>query len=79
MVLNRAGWKYIRLEGYHGLFGGVEGVQVYVHPQSSELTKRSANSLVDALNKAEILSVLKEENDPTHPNNRLILNVGTKP
>ena len=78
-ALNRAGWKYIKHERGSVLLGGMAGVLVYAHPAAEERTKKAAVSLVSALTTEGIASELREQNDPNNPNNRLYLNVGTKP
>ena len=77
-ALHLANWEYLKLQRAEVLFGGVSGVLVYVNPKADEKTKNAAGELVRALNHANIYSEQKEENDPT-PNNKIQLNVGTKP
>jgi hypothetical protein len=78
-ALNLAGWKYIKHETGSFLLGGVAGVLVYVHPSADERTKKAAAALVSALTTEGIASELREQNAPNNPNDRLYLNVGTKP
>jgi hypothetical protein len=76
-ALQLANWEYLK-PGGEVLLGGFAGVLVYVNPKADEKAKDAAHALVDALNEVKILAELREENDPT-PNNKIHLNVGTKP
>lgn len=77
-ILILAKWNYIKPENGGLLLGGVAGVQVYVHPEAADKTKKAADALVKILNEQNIDSVLKNINDPGHPTNKISLNVGTK-
>jgi hypothetical protein len=61
------------------MLGGIEGVQVYVHPEASSNAKSAADALVAALNAEGISTVLRQQNSPGHPNEKLYINVGSKP
>lgn len=79
VALGAAGWKYDD-EGTKGMMlGGVEGILVYVHPQATLHTKEAATALISALKAEGIEGTLRNQNDPSHPNEKLILNVGSKP
>jgi hypothetical protein len=78
-ALNLAGWKYLKHEKWTGLFGGVEGVLVYVHPAADERTRSACEALISALIEEGISSGRREKNDPQHPDNTIDLNVGAKP
>jgi hypothetical protein len=73
-----AGWKFIPYEHGSALLGGIIGVLVYVHPEAAQQTKNAANTLVSVLVKEGIQSELRQQNDPSHPNNTIILSIGTK-
>jgi hypothetical protein len=78
-ALAAAGWQYDD-EGTKGvLMGGFEGVLVYVHPQASPRAKSAANALIASLNAEQISAMLKEQNNPSNPNDKLELVVGSKP
>jgi hypothetical protein len=78
-ALKTAEWQYDD-EGSKGvLIGGIEGVLVFVHPQANPRTKSAADALVAALNAERIGTALREQNDPSHPNDKLQLNIGSKP
>jgi hypothetical protein len=78
-ALIAAKWQYDN-EGSKGMMlGGIEGVQVYVHPEASSNAKSAADVLVAALNAEGISTVLRQQNSPGHPNEKLYINVGAKP
>lgn len=78
-LLTKASWKYVKPEGGSMLFPGVAGIQVYVHPEAEERTKDAATSLVSALTDENIIVELRQQNAPNNPNNKLYVNIGTKP
>ncbi len=78
-ALNLAGWKYLPLEHGTSLMGGIIGVLVFVHPETDAGPKEAAASLVSALNEQGITSDLKYQNDPGHPTNRLMIDIGSRP
>jgi hypothetical protein len=78
-VLNLAGWKHIKPASHEFLVEPMTGVRVYVHPVADERAKKAADSLVSVLTKEGIASELRQVNDPQNPNNKLYINVGTKP
>jgi hypothetical protein len=56
--LTAAGWQYDD-EGTKGvMLGGVEGVQVFIHPQANPRTKSAADALVGALRAEGISTTL---------------------
>jgi hypothetical protein len=78
-TLQMAGWKFVPLQGWHGLFGGVVGVLVWVHPQADIPTKEAASALVTALLKEGIYAELREQNPTNNPkHNKMSLSVGSK-
>ncbi|MGD1212444.1 MAG: hypothetical protein ABR973_13940 [Candidatus Acidiferrales bacterium] len=78
-ALKAAEWQYDDEGTKSVLLGGIEGVQVYIHPQASPRTKSAADALVAVLNAEGISTMLREQNDPKHPNDKLHLNIGSKP
>jgi hypothetical protein len=78
-LLSEAGWKINQAKEWTGMFGGITGISVYVHPESSSKTREAANKLVSALNSIGLGASLKLQNDPGHPSEKLGINVGTKP
>lgn len=79
VALGDARWRYLPLQKWAGLFGGITGVLVYSHPQASPRTRAAAAALVKALNDAGIQAEARDKNAPGHPDDIVILNVGTKP
>jgi hypothetical protein len=77
--LVRAGWKYIELEKAAFMLGGNEGVQVWRHPDSDDRVQKAADALVTALNDADVTAVLKLQNSANPIDNKINLNIGTKP
>jgi hypothetical protein len=77
-ALQLANWEYLKPERGEFLMGGIAGVLVYVNPTAEDKTKNAATALVTALNNVKIAAELREQNDPT-PNNKIHLNIGTKP
>ncbi len=77
--LELAGWKYIQPERATFMLGGIEGVQVWRHPNADERVQRAADALVAALNDADVAAVLKLQNIANPLDNKISLNVGTKP
>ena len=79
-ILQLAKWKYIKPTSWVGLFGGIEGVQVWRHPEADESTREAATSLVAALAKTGVAAVLRLQNPTNNPkHNKIDINVGTKP
>jgi len=75
-----AGWKYIpHGEGGSFLMGGLTGVQVWVHPAADPMVRAAADGLVDALEQVAQAPTLKLENPKNPKDNKIRLNVGTKP
>jgi rubrerythrin len=78
-ALQMAGWKFLPMKEWHGLFGGVVGVQVWVHPQADTLTKEAARSLTSALLAEGIYTEPREQNPTNNPkHNKISLSVGSK-
>lgn len=78
--LDLAGWKYIKLERATFMMGGIEGVQVWRHPNAEERVQKAADALVAALNDTGVATVLKLQSSENNPiDNKLTLDVGTKP
>jgi hypothetical protein len=79
-TLLKAGWKYMPPgEGGSFLLGGVAGVQVWVHPEADISVKNAANALVSALDEVGQAPILKLQNPKNPKDNRIHLNIGTKP
>ncbi len=79
LVSNTAGWLYRPLPNGSFLIGGLEGVQVWRHPEADKKAKDAADSLVTALNREGIAAVLRMENPKNPKENKINLNIGTKP
>ncbi len=77
-ALQSAAWKFVPPASPTFLIGG-EGVQVWVHPAADEQVRKAANTLVDALNGADMAAVLKEQNPQNPKDNKIGINIGTKP
>ena len=78
-ALQLGGWKYLPLKEWHGLFGGVVGVQIWSHPDADERTKEAVKSLVTALVQAGLQSEPKLQNPTNNPkHNKISLSVGSK-
>jgi hypothetical protein len=77
--LDRAGWKYIKPESAAFMLGGTEGVQVWRHPDAEDRIQKAADALVAALKDADVAAVLKLQNAANPIDNKINLNVGTKP
>lgn len=77
-ALKSAEWQYDDEGSKSMMLGGVEGVQVYVNPQASSGTKSAAVALVTALNAEGIGTTSREQNNP-NPNDKLYVDVGSKP
>jgi hypothetical protein len=78
-ALQRAGWKYLKPQGFSAMMGGVVGVFVFVHPQAQKETLSAANALTSLLNGHGInaqLMMQVTENNPPH--NKIHLNIGSK-
>ena len=45
-ALSAAQWKYLQPTSWQTLMPGIEGVQVYVHPEAQELTLKAADESV---------------------------------
>lgn len=79
-TLLSAGWKYVPPgEGGSFLLGGLAGVQVWVHPEANPPVKDAANALVSILEEIGQAPTLKLQNPKNAKDNRVHLNVGTKP
>jgi hypothetical protein len=77
--LDRAGWKYIKLERATFMLAGIEGVEVWRHPDAEDRVQKGADALVAALNDAHLDAVLKLQNAANPIDNKIMLKVGTKP
>jgi hypothetical protein len=74
-----AGWKYIKPAGAMFMLGGNEGVRVWQHPNADDRVQKAADALVAALNDADLTAVLKLQNSANPIDNKIGLNIGTKP
>jgi len=78
-AMQSSGWKYIPYETATMMLGGIEGIQVWVHPAADGQVRKAANTLMDALNSADLAAVLKEQNPKNPKDNKIGISVGTKP
>jgi multidrug efflux pump subunit AcrA (membrane-fusion protein) len=79
-TLLTAGWKFIPPgEGGSFLLGGMAGVQVWVHPEADLSVKDAGNALVSALEEIGKASTLKLQNPKNAKDNKIHINIGTKP
>jgi hypothetical protein len=79
-TLLTSGWKYIPPgEGGAFLLGGMAGVQVWVHPDADLPVKDAANALVSVLEELGQAPTLKLQNSKNDKDNKIHLNIGTKP
>lgn len=75
-----ANWKYIKPQSGEFLLGGLEGTQIWAHPEADKQTKDAVNALIEALRKEGIATEAKEQNLTNNPkHNKIVINVGTKP
>jgi gas vesicle protein len=74
-----AGWAFKKPSSATFLLEPMEGIQVYLHPEANDHTKKAAESLISVLNEQGISAGLKHQNAPKNPNNKIQINVGTKP
>jgi hypothetical protein len=79
IVLSNAGWEFIKPESQGFLLGGMAGVQVWVHPNADPKVKKAADALMAALNDAALAPVMKLQNPANQMDNKIAINVGTKP
>ena len=78
-ALLNAGWQYVKPDHGLALFGNLEGIEIYVHPQAGPGTKAAADALVSALNADGLSAIRKDKNAPNNPDELINLNIGTKP
>ena len=78
-ALQLANWKYLPHETATMMLGGIESVQVWIHPEADPRAKEAAKGLIDALNGEHIAAVAKEQNPKNPKMNEINLNVGTRP
>ncbi len=78
-MLTKIGWKYLTVGSASNMFGGITGVQVWIHPSADEMTKEAATSLVSQLTRHQIVSELILQNPANNPKHDVIhLNVGSE-
>lgn len=80
-ALHNAGWIFIKPEeGKQSfLFAGTTGVQIWIHVDADPSVKEAANALASALEEIGQAPSLREM-DPSSPkDNKIALNIGTKP
>jgi outer membrane murein-binding lipoprotein Lpp len=53
VILQQAGWSFIKPQSASFLLGGQEGVQVWVHPAADEKARRAAEALVSAFERSQ--------------------------
>jgi hypothetical protein len=79
-VFQLTDWKYIPPPATGiMLIDGIEGVQIWLHPDADPRTWEAAIALEDALKTEGITAELKTQNPANPKDNRITLNVGTKP
>jgi len=79
LALLGAGWNFVKPEGRSFLLGGMAGVQVWVHPKADINIRDAAEALVGTLNAVHLHAVLKEQNPSNAVDDKIGVNVGTKP
>jgi hypothetical protein len=75
-ALAAAGWKYVPWEHGSVLIGGIGGVLVHFNPKDNAQTLKAASALAAILEKQGIASHLSQD---ASPDNRILIDVGTKP
>lgn len=79
-TLATAGWKFIQHgEGGSFLMTGLAGVQVWVHINADPQVMDAANALVSALEAIGKAPALKQMDPKSQKDNKIALNIGTKP
>jgi hypothetical protein len=71
-----AGWKLIPFEHGSVLIGGIEGVLVHFNAKDNAQTLKAASALASVLEKNGIASQIRQD---ASPDNRILIDVGTKP
>lgn len=79
VALLGARWEFERPENGSFLLGGMEGIQIWVHPKADTEVREAAENLVSALNDDALDAVLKLQNPNNAKDSKIHLNVGTKP
>lgn len=79
-ALSRAGWKFIAPDPSASLLAGTAGVNLYVHPEASELTQKAAKAFVAALTEHGVDATLMPPDLTLSgtPTNKIDVCVGTK-
>lgn len=79
-ALTSAEWKYIKPQTGEFLMGGIEGVQIWSHPDADKPTKEAVARLVTVLTGEHIAARAKDQN-PTNnlKHNKITVDIGTKP
>ena len=78
-VLQLASWKFLPMEKWRGLLGGITGVFVGYHPQADERTKQAAAMLITALSLDGFQAEAQVENPTNNPKHNIIhLTIGSK-
>jgi hypothetical protein len=78
-ALQSASWNYVPPASATMLLGGIEGVQVWVHPAADNQVRNAATALVEVLKAANMSPVLKEQNPQNPKDNKIGINLGAKP
>jgi hypothetical protein len=78
-TMTRAGWKYVPPPSPSFMFGGITGVQVWIHPAAEEYVRNAGSALVQALQKVGIAAELRLQSPKNPKESKIHLNVGTKP
>jgi hypothetical protein len=77
-ILLASGWEYVKPETGSFLLGGMEGIQVWSHPDANENVGKAAGALAKELSSLGLDAAIKLQN-PQNPKADMInVNVGTK-
>ena len=77
-ALQAVGWKYLPYKEWHGLPGGVVGIQVWTNPHADPRTKEAASSLLSALLSVGLQAEARSQNPSNPKDEKIRLNVGSK-
>lgn len=78
-ALGASGWMYVKPDSGTFLLGGLEGIEVFVHPGASDRSRAAAATLVGVLNGAGLAARPKATDAASSASDKIHLNVGTKP
>jgi len=77
-ALQDAGWKYLPHKEFHGLLGGVVGIQVWTHPQADPRTRDAASTLLAALSHLGLQAEPRSQNATNPKDDKIGLSIGSK-